>query len=220
MNFCFIFSTQKIKAIYLTFSICKRAILNLQQIVFANYYIFSKSQTKKKILQFYSLIGLMKYEAFDILYKYTFLRKRYLNWKKSLSSSVALIYFDTFQGETWKTKDKLILFFFWSEDTIRYLFFALQVFLNHRKIEVIIHISQGGRGSWLGGGSLFGTGSHQMPSLIRLSSRRENFRLVVRNDSLYCTLLVVEVYIASPPEREMCYLKIWHLKMMNEYDDS
>ena len=90
-------------------------------------------------------------------------------------------------------------------------FFALQVFLNHRKIEVIIHISQGGRGSWLGGGSLFGTGSHQMPSLIRLSSRRENFRLVVRNDSLYCTLLLVpmvEVYIASPPEREMCYLKI------------
>ena len=79
MYFCFIFSTQKIKAIYLTFSICKRAILNLQQIVFANYYIFSKSQTKKKILQFYSLIGLMKYEAFDILYKYTFLRKRYLN---------------------------------------------------------------------------------------------------------------------------------------------
>ena len=48
MYFCFIFITQKIKAIYLTFSICKRAILNLQQIVFANYYIFSKSQTKKK----------------------------------------------------------------------------------------------------------------------------------------------------------------------------
>ena len=40
-------TTQKIKAIYLTFSICKRAILNWQQI-FANYYIFSESQTKKK----------------------------------------------------------------------------------------------------------------------------------------------------------------------------
>ena len=26
-------------------------------------------------MQFYSLIGLMKYDAFDILYKYTFLKK-------------------------------------------------------------------------------------------------------------------------------------------------
>ena len=34
---------------------------------------------------------------------------------------------------------------------------------------------------------MFGTGSHQMPSVIRLSSRRENFRLVVRNDSLLRT---------------------------------
>ena len=80
-------------------------------------------------------------------------------------------------------------FFFWSDIKTSFFGTILQVFLNHRKIEVIVHISQGG--SWLGGGSLFGTGSHQMPSLIRLSSRRENFRLVVRNDSLLHTATLV-----------------------------
>ena len=43
---------------------------------------FQKVKLKKKILQFYSLIGLMKYDSFDIFHIYTFQKNSFWNGKK------------------------------------------------------------------------------------------------------------------------------------------